>query len=97
MKVDVRHVAELAKLKLTEDELLAMEKDLEVILAHVERLASVQVEGVEPTFGSREPEKVRLEPDEPKPGASPGCFLQLAPSAKDGYYVVPARESEGRE
>ncbi|HHY44141.1 MAG TPA: Asp-tRNA(Asn)/Glu-tRNA(Gln) amidotransferase subunit GatC [Firmicutes bacterium] len=97
MKIDVRHVADLAKLKLTEDELVAMEKDLEMILAHIERLAGVQVEGVEPTFGSREPEALRLQGDDPRPGCSRASMLELAPSSKDGYYVVPARESEGRE
>ncbi|MGI6662667.1 MAG: Asp-tRNA(Asn)/Glu-tRNA(Gln) amidotransferase subunit GatC [Bacillota bacterium] len=97
MKIDVRRVADLSKLRLTEDELLTMEKDLEMILAHIERLAAVQVEGVEPTFGSREPEGLRLEPDDPKPGLSRASLLELGPSTQEGYYVVPARESEGRE
>ena len=97
MKIDVRHVADLSKLRLSEDELRAMEKDLEMILAHIQRLAGVQVEGVEPTFGSREPEGLRLQPDDPRPGSSRANLLDLAPFSQEGYYVVPARETEGRE
>jgi aspartyl-tRNA(Asn)/glutamyl-tRNA(Gln) amidotransferase subunit C len=97
MKIDVRHVADLCKLRMSDDELNAMEKDLEQILAHIRRLAGVQVEGLEPTFGSRQQEGLRLEPDDPRPGSSRENLLELAPFAQEGYYVVPARESEGRE
>jgi aspartyl-tRNA(Asn)/glutamyl-tRNA(Gln) amidotransferase subunit C len=93
MRIDVKHVADLAKLRLSPEELAAMEKDLEMILAHIERLAGVDVEGIEPTFGSREPSAVRLQPDVVEPGLSRAGLLESAPQTQDGYYVVP---KEGR-
>jgi aspartyl-tRNA(Asn)/glutamyl-tRNA(Gln) amidotransferase subunit C len=95
MKIDMKHIADLAKLRLSPGELESMERDLEMVLAHIERLAGIDLEGVEPTFGSREPAGVRLQQDDPKPGLSRACLLELAPSARDGHYVVPARELEG--
>jgi len=45
----LRHVAELAALELAPDELEALRRDLEPILAHLAHLAGVDTEGVEPT------------------------------------------------
>jgi len=45
----VLHVARLARLELTEDELERMAGELSTILEHVERMNELQLEGVEPT------------------------------------------------
>lgn len=52
--IDVRYVANLARLELTEDEVATFQTQLEKILGHVETLTSIDVSGVEtsaPAFG----------------------------------------------
>ena len=62
---------------------------------HIERLAAVQVEGVELHFWFQRTRGLRLEPDDPKPGLSRASLLELGPSTQEGYYVVPARNLRG--
>ena len=49
MEIDVKHVANLAKIRLSPQEMAEIEKDLRSILEHIERLGEVDVEGVPPT------------------------------------------------
>ncbi len=46
---EVLHVARLARLHLTEDEVERMRAQLDAILAYVDKLRELDVEGVEPT------------------------------------------------
>ena len=46
---DVQHVARLARLALSNDELARMRTELSAILAHIDALKAIDVEGVEPT------------------------------------------------
>jgi aspartyl-tRNA(Asn)/glutamyl-tRNA(Gln) amidotransferase subunit C len=45
---DVRYVAELANLRLTEDEIARMAHDLDEILSHVDKIDALDTSGVEP-------------------------------------------------
>jgi aspartyl-tRNA(Asn)/glutamyl-tRNA(Gln) amidotransferase subunit C len=47
--IDVRYVAGLARLELTEEECSVFQRQLEAILGHVESLTELDVEGIEPT------------------------------------------------
>jgi aspartyl-tRNA(Asn)/glutamyl-tRNA(Gln) amidotransferase subunit C len=47
-ETDVRYVADLANLSLTEEEIAQMTHDLGGILAHMDRLADINTDGVEP-------------------------------------------------
>jgi aspartyl-tRNA(Asn)/glutamyl-tRNA(Gln) amidotransferase subunit C len=47
--IDVRHVAGLARLELSEQERAVFQQQLEAILGHVESLAALDVSGIEPT------------------------------------------------
>lgn len=47
--IDVRHIAGLARLELSEQECDVFQKQLEAILGHVESLSSLDVSGIEPT------------------------------------------------
>ena len=47
--IDVRHVAGLARLELSEEECSVFQTQLEAILGHVESLAALDVSGIEPT------------------------------------------------
>ena len=47
-KIDVKYVAELARLDLTEEEMRVFQPQLEDIVKYVEKISSVDIEGVEP-------------------------------------------------
>jgi aspartyl-tRNA(Asn)/glutamyl-tRNA(Gln) amidotransferase subunit C len=49
MKIDVKHIAKLANLSITEDETKKFEKQLSEVLQYIEKLNEVDVTGVEPT------------------------------------------------
>jgi len=53
MKIDVAYVAELARLELTDEEKAVFQPQLESIVGYVEKISSVDVEGVEPMMHGR--------------------------------------------
>ena len=53
MKIDVGYVAELARLELTDEEKAVFQPQLENIVKYVEKISSVDVEGVEPMMHGR--------------------------------------------
>jgi aspartyl-tRNA(Asn)/glutamyl-tRNA(Gln) amidotransferase subunit C len=69
MKLNVKHVAKLANLKLTEDEIIKFEKQLEETTEYVEELNEVNVDGIEPTSQVTGLENISRE-DEIKPSLS---------------------------
>lgn len=89
MEIDVKHVADLAKIRLSPQEMLELEKDLRSILAHIDRLAEVDVEGVPPTFGPAKSAGLRLAEDLPKQGLTRNDALKLAPRTMNGSVLVP--------
>ena len=89
MEIDVKHVADLAKIRLSPQEMREVEKDLRSILAHIERLAEVDVEGVTPTFGPAKSTGLRPEEDAPRRGLCREVVLKLAPATRDGSVLVP--------
>ncbi len=58
------------------------------ILAFVEQLSEVDVEGVEP-MTSVSPMAMKKRPDEVTDGGIPDDILKNAPAAQDGFFVVP--------
>ena len=48
-ELDVARIAHLARLELTEAEIVGFQGEIESILGHVEKLKEVDVEGIEPT------------------------------------------------
>ncbi|MBO6167093.1 MAG: Asp-tRNA(Asn)/Glu-tRNA(Gln) amidotransferase subunit GatC [Kiritimatiellae bacterium] len=53
-KIDVAYVAELARLELTEEEKALFQPQMESIVKYVEKISSVDVEGVPPMMHGRE-------------------------------------------
>ncbi len=84
----VRHVAKLSELELSENELQSMTKDLSAILAHVDQLQNLATEGL-PT-DHHAGEVLRLRPDEVRPGISHEEALRQAPKPTDDGFAVPA-------
>jgi aspartyl-tRNA(Asn)/glutamyl-tRNA(Gln) amidotransferase subunit C len=84
----VLHVARLARLRLAEDEIDKMSAELSTVLDHIEKIAELDLEGVEPTSHVVEIENV-LRPDEPRPSWSRERVLAEAPDAAAGGFRVP--------
>jgi aspartyl-tRNA(Asn)/glutamyl-tRNA(Gln) amidotransferase subunit C len=85
---DVRRVAELARIQLTEDETRAFVRDLNDILKFVNGLQQVDTEGVEPTYHAVARENVMRE-DCVEPSLSTDEALSNAPDRSGDYFRVP--------
>ena len=91
MSVDsdtVRRVAHLARIAVAEDEVESLRGELNAILAFVEELASVNVEGVEP-MTSAMPMPMKKREDVVTEGAIADAIVANAPAAEDHFFVVP--------
>ncbi len=84
----VRHVAALARLALTDEELVSLERDLQAILHHVDRLAEVDVSDTEP-MNSPHGHCSRLHDDDPAPPLPVAEVLAMAPAVEDEFISVP--------
>ncbi|MCE7975456.1 MAG: Asp-tRNA(Asn)/Glu-tRNA(Gln) amidotransferase GatCAB subunit C [Leptolyngbya sp. PLA1] len=93
--VDVRHVARLARLRLSDGEVEAYRERLAAVVGYVDRLRGLDLSGVEPL--SAAPVSVAsLGPDDPGPTLSPGSVTAMAPESHDGFVRVP-RVMDGGE
>jgi aspartyl-tRNA(Asn)/glutamyl-tRNA(Gln) amidotransferase subunit C len=88
----VLHVARLARLRLAEEEVERMAGELSGILEHVDRIAELDLEGVEPTSHVVDLENV-LRPDEPRPSWPRERALEQAPDPADGAFRVPSPQA----
>jgi aspartyl-tRNA(Asn)/glutamyl-tRNA(Gln) amidotransferase subunit C len=89
----VLHVAMLARLGLTDEEVARMSSELSGILDHVDKIAELDLEGVEPTSHVVELENV-LRADEPRPSWPKREILDLAPDPAEGAFRVPSPQAE---
>jgi aspartyl-tRNA(Asn)/glutamyl-tRNA(Gln) amidotransferase subunit C len=85
----VRKVARLARIALPEARVAAMVAELNGILAWIEQLNEVDVEGVEPMTSAVEGAKLPMREDVVTEGGDPAAVLANAPKAEDGFFVVP--------
>lgn len=87
-ETDVRHVARLARLELDESEVARLTRELEGVLAHMDRIAGLELEPAGPDPEGRGLTPV-LRPD--RPDADPLAFgpEAMAPDWRDGFFVVP--------
>jgi aspartyl-tRNA(Asn)/glutamyl-tRNA(Gln) amidotransferase subunit C len=88
----VLHVAKLARLKVTDDEVDRMAEELSKILEHVETMNELDLEGVEPTSHVIALENV-LRRDEPRPSWSRDDVLERAPDPASGAFRVPSPQA----
>ena len=87
-RADVEHVAQLARLALTEAELVALTGELAAILEHAAQVSALDTEGVEPTAHPLPVVNV-ARPDEVRPGVDRDEVLANAPAVEDGRFRVP--------
>jgi aspartyl-tRNA(Asn)/glutamyl-tRNA(Gln) amidotransferase subunit C len=87
----VRHVAELANLALSDDEIARMARDLDGILTHIDKLNQLDTTGVEPMAQVLYDagETVTLREDQERPSLGNALALANAPLAGSGYFKVP--------
>jgi aspartyl-tRNA(Asn)/glutamyl-tRNA(Gln) amidotransferase subunit C len=85
----VLHVAKLARLRLSDEEIERMASELSGILDHIEKIEELDLEGVEPTSHVVALENV-LRADEPRPSWPRDEMLEVAPDAGDGGFRVPS-------
>jgi aspartyl-tRNA(Asn)/glutamyl-tRNA(Gln) amidotransferase subunit C len=85
----VRWVAHLARLELTDAELATMTRQLTGIVDYVAQLRAVDTEGVEPLAHALPVHNV-FRPDEPRPSLTVADALANAPDRQGDFYGVPA-------
>ncbi len=91
MSVDsatVRRVAHLARIKVSETDVPHLQDEINAILAFVEKLAIVDVEGVEP-MTSVMPMPMKKRTDAVTDGSIPEKIVANAPVSDDHFFVVP--------
>jgi aspartyl-tRNA(Asn)/glutamyl-tRNA(Gln) amidotransferase subunit C len=86
---EVLHVARLARLALTEEEIAKFQEQLSAILEAVGKVAELDLSEVEPTAHPLDLSNVWA-PDEPRPSLPLDEALANAPDREDGYFRVPA-------
>ncbi|MDG5771190.1 Asp-tRNA(Asn)/Glu-tRNA(Gln) amidotransferase subunit GatC [Mycolicibacterium fortuitum] len=91
---EVAHLARLARLALTDDELDSFAGQLDAILGHVSQIQSVDVTGVEATDNPMKDVNVSR-PDVVVPCLTQEEALAAAPRAEDGRFAVPRILGEG--
>jgi aspartyl-tRNA(Asn)/glutamyl-tRNA(Gln) amidotransferase subunit C len=88
----VLHVARLARLELSDEEVERMAGELSGILDHVDKIGELDLEGTEPTDHVVPLENV-LRPDEPRPSLPRERALEPAPDPADGSFRVPSPQA----
>lgn len=91
MSVDaanVRRIAHLARIAVAEEEVESLQAELNAILAFVEQLSQVDVEGVEP-MTSVIPMQMKMRTDGVTDGEKPEEILANAPIRQDNFFMVP--------
>jgi aspartyl-tRNA(Asn)/glutamyl-tRNA(Gln) amidotransferase subunit C len=88
---EVRYVADLANLRLTEEEVVHMSHDLGQILTYIEELSKVNTEQVAPMAQVlyEADETATLREDRPRAPLSNQKALENAAASGAGYYKVP--------
>jgi aspartyl-tRNA(Asn)/glutamyl-tRNA(Gln) amidotransferase subunit C len=85
----VQHIADLARLALSDQEKALYQEQLSAILEYFERLQELDTEAIPPT-ATVLPLRNVMRADEPRPPFSRDDILANAPAAEDGCFKVPA-------
>jgi aspartyl-tRNA(Asn)/glutamyl-tRNA(Gln) amidotransferase subunit C len=85
----VLHVARLARLELNDDEVARMTGELSAILDHIEKISTLDLDGVPPTSHVVDVPNA-LRPDEPRPCLPREVALANAPAVDEDGFSVPS-------
>ncbi len=93
-RAQVLHVARLARLELSDEEVDRMAVELSKVLDHIEKIRELDLDGVQPT--SHVVDVVNaLRADEPAPSLPVDVALQSAPEPLEGGFGVPSPGASG--
>jgi aspartyl-tRNA(Asn)/glutamyl-tRNA(Gln) amidotransferase subunit C len=84
----VRHIAKLARIAMSDEELDRLAPELNAIIGWVEQLGEVNTDGVEPLTAVID-QKLRLREDAVTDGDIRDEVLANAPEAQHGFFAVP--------
>ncbi len=90
--MDVRKVATLAHLEITDEEVALYTPQMNSIVAYVEQLNELATDDVEPMLGGLTKEGATTfaeRPDSPHDSLGQANALKEAPAAVDGHFRVP--------
>lgn len=93
---DVRHVALLARLELSDEQIEKFRTDLNSILDHIDEIQRLDLDDVPPTAHPLDVVNV-VRPDEVRPGLSQNEAVMNAPQADSGAFVIPQIVGPGGE
>lgn len=85
---DVRRLARLARIALSDEEIAATQAQLDTVFDLIERLQAVDTAGVEP-MTHPQPMELRLRPDEVTETDRREDYQRVAPAVERGLYLVP--------
>jgi aspartyl-tRNA(Asn)/glutamyl-tRNA(Gln) amidotransferase subunit C len=88
----VLHVARLARLELTDEEVERMSQELSAVLDHIQVISELDLDGVPPTTHVVEVSNA-LRPDVVEPSLAPEIALANAPAVADGGFRVPSPQA----
>jgi len=88
----VLHVARLARLELTDDEVQRMSQELSAVLDHIQVISELDLDGVPPTTHVVEVSNA-LRPDVVTPSLAPEIALANAPAVAGGGFRVPSPQA----
>jgi aspartyl-tRNA(Asn)/glutamyl-tRNA(Gln) amidotransferase subunit C len=89
----VLHVARLARLELSDDEVGRMSAELSAVLDHIEKIGELDLAGVPPTSHVVEVSNA-LRPDVVDPSLPLEIALASAPAVADGGFLVPSPQAD---
>jgi aspartyl-tRNA(Asn)/glutamyl-tRNA(Gln) amidotransferase subunit C len=93
-RAQVLHVARLARLQLSDEEVERMASELSKVLDHIEKIRELDLDGVPPT--SHVVDVVNaLRADEPRPSLPAEVALRSAPEPLAGGFGVPSPGAQG--
>jgi aspartyl-tRNA(Asn)/glutamyl-tRNA(Gln) amidotransferase subunit C len=92
-RAQVLHVARLARLELTEDEVARMSDELSDVLGNIEKIGELDLDGVPPTTHVVEVSNA-LRPDVVEPSLPRDVALAAAPAVADGGFLVPSPQAD---
>ena len=89
---EVIHVARLARLAVSDEELEPLARELSAVLDHIAKMNELDLDEVPPTSHVVEVTGA-LRADEPRPSLPREVVLSQAPAVSDGGFLVPSPQA----
>ena len=83
-----RRIAHLARIAVKDEEVAHLQGEINAVLAFVEQLAEVNVDGVEP-MTSVTPMQMKMREDVVNDGGLADAIVKNAPATEDNFFLVP--------